>query len=218
MSLFNVNARNARLHKYIPKHGKAEDVAPAAELQFRNVTVLPSAVSAALLAEGGASEVEWSFFTGDPLVQRFFGIDEVSSTAEYKMRHMMRIDDFDDIRVVLLDKIRFRFEGGPQRIVWADFSVHIEDPTSDQGRYFHEMINRDVDLRLEQDADLVEQMLAKRKGMAVSTEVNGELDLDAKAERDAEQLQQAADALAKPARSRAPKKTAGRKAGKRKAA
>lgn len=232
MSMFSVNARNARLHKFIPKHGKAEDAARSAELQFRNVTILPSAAAAVLLAEGEGVEVEKAFFDGDPPVQRFFGIDDVSVTAEFANRHVMRVDEFDEIRVALVDKIRLRFEGGPQKLVWADFSVHLEDPSAEEVDYFHDMINRDVSLGLEQSADLIDEMLAKAKGMAVKTEVNGELDLKAREQRDAEQLAQAAEGLGKTAEiplktkrprkpapaKRAAKKPAGRKGAKKRAA
>lgn len=195
MSLFNVNAKNARLERFIPKHGKSEDAPRSAELQFRNVHVLPSAAAAVLLAEDGGKEIESSFLIGDPPTQRFFGIENVISGAEFKARHQLTIDGLDGpIRVSLIDKIRIRFEGGPQKLVWADFSAHIEDPSADEVDFFHDRINRDVNIRLEQDADLVEQMRAEAKGMAVKTE-NGELDFDGKAERHAEQLNQAAAAL-----------------------
>ena len=197
MSLFNVTAINARLHKYLPKHSKAEDAAPTSELQFRDVVILPSAAAAVLLAEEGGKEVELAFFVGDPLQQRFFGIDAVSCGATYEGQHGMRFGDLDEINVTKLDKIRLRFEGGPQRLIWADFSIHIDDPTPEEGRYFHEYINRDVRLVIEQDADLVDQMRAEKKGMAVTTEINGDLDFNANAERDAAQLQQAADGLTK---------------------
>lgn len=195
MSLFNVTAVSARLHKYLPKHGKAEDAAPTSELQFRNVAILPAAAAAVLLAEGGGAEVQNSFFVGDPSQQRFFGIDEISCGATYKGQHVMEFEELATMKVTLIEKIRLRFEGGPQKLIWADFSLHIDDPTPDEGRCFHEMINRDVHLVLKQSADLVDQMLAEKKGMAVTTEINGDLDLDGNEERDAAQLQQAADAL-----------------------
>lgn len=52
---------------------------------------------------------------------------------------------------------------------------------------------------IEQDADMVDQMRAEKKGMQVTTQVNEELDFNANAERDAAQLQQAADGLAEQA-------------------
>lgn len=196
MSLFNVPAVSARLHKYLPKHGKAEDAAPTSELQFRDVVILPSAAAAVLLAEGNGLEVEGSFFVGDIAQQRFFGIDSVSCGATYSSQHEMRFEGLDPMKVTLIDKIRLRFEGGPQKLIWADFSVHIEDPTAEEGYCLHECMNRDVRLILTQSADLVDQMLAEKKGMAVATLMNEELDIECDEERDAAQLQQVADALA----------------------
>lgn len=190
--LFNINADNVRLHDFIPKHGKAEDSVRTAELQFRNARVLPSAANAVLLGEGGGNEVVAAFFVGDPLVQRFFGIEELSCTASFKARHTLQVDDIGAIRVTLVDKIKLRFEGGPQQLVWADFSVHIEDPDADEVLFFHEMLNRDVSVRLDQSADLVDEMRAKAQGMAVSTTIppSGDLDLN-----DGEQIAKVADTL-----------------------
>lgn len=193
--MFVLNCKNARLHNFIPKHGKAEDAPRGCELQIRNAAILPSAVAAVLLAESGGTEVEAALLSGPDHIQRFWGIDSIVSSAEFANRHQAKIDHLDKIRVVKVDKIRIRVEGGPQRLFWVEFSIHIEDPTGDQVDHFHEQINRDISIALTQDADLVDEMVAKAKGMAVSTIHNGELDLDAKAERDADQLQQAADGL-----------------------
>jgi hypothetical protein len=57
LSLFNVNASSARLHKFVPKHGKSEDAARSAELQFRNVPIKPAEAAAVMLGEDGGSEV-----------------------------------------------------------------------------------------------------------------------------------------------------------------
>lgn len=193
MSLFECNAQNARLHNFIPKHGKADDAPRSAELQFRNVHILPSSAAAVLLAENGGTEVEAALFVGDPPTQRFFGIDEIASGAKFKNRHQLEIDGLEStLRCTLIDKIKVRAEGGPQRLLWADFSVHIEDPSAEEIDFFHEHMNRDVDLTLLQDADLVEQMRAEAQGMAVKTVANGELDLDGE-QRDADAI----DAVAK---------------------
>jgi hypothetical protein len=108
---------------------------------------------------------------------------------------VLRLDDLEQTRVMLLDKIKLRFEGGPQQLIWADFSVHLEDPSAEEVDYFHEMINRDVKLILSQDADLVEEMRAAKQNIAVSTTVSESGDLPLP-ERDAQQLQQAANELA----------------------
>lgn len=212
--LFNVNADNVRLHAFIPKHGKAEDAVRSAELQFRNARIMPMAAAALLLGEEGGVEVERAFFVGDPPTQRFWGIDNIHCTAEFKARHTMQIDDLDEMRVTLVDKIKLRLEGGPQRLIWADFSVHLEDPSAEEVMYFHEMLNRDVSVRLDQTADLVDEMRAKMRGMSVSTTVpNGELDLDQQAAADAERAAQVGDTLdqqnsaaAKKPAKRAPKR------------
>lgn len=233
MSLFECNANNARLHNFIPKHGKADDAPRSAELQFRNVHILPSAASAVLLAENGGPEVEAALFVGDPPTQRFFGIDEIASGAKFKNRHTLTLDGLDSVlRCTLIDKIKVRAEGGPQRLLWADFSAHIEDPSAAEVDFFHEQMNRDVDIVLSQDADLVEQMRAEAQGMAVKTVQNGELDLDGE-QRDADQLDQAAKHLEsntaevplrgakrKPVKKAAkkPAKKAGKRGAKKKAA
>lgn len=205
--LFNVNSDNVRLHSLIPKHGRAEDAARSAELQFRNAHILPIHAAAVLLGEEGGVEVERAFFVSDPPVQRFWGIEQLAVTAEFKGRHVLRIDQLGEVRVTLVDKIKLRFEGGPQRLIWADFSVHVEDPDAEEMAYFHEMLNRDVKVILTQSADLVDEMRAKAQGMAVSdvTPPSGDLPFG---EGGAEQLQQAADELSKPRKKRSQREAA----------
>lgn len=226
MSLLECNAKNARLHNFIPKHGKADDAPRSAELQFRNVRVLSSAVSAVLLAENGGSEVEAALFVGDPPTERFFGIDEIASGAKFKNRHTLEIDGLDStLRCTLIDKIKIRAEGGPQRLLWADFSAHIEDPSAEEVDFFHEQMNRDVDIVLSQDADLVEQMRAEAQSMAVTT-TQPDLDLDQQTAADKERADVFELALngptaevplrgAKPRKAKSSKKAPAKKRGKK---
>lgn len=221
MSLFSVNTKEARIHKFLPNRGKADDAPTTCEIQIRNAVCLPSAAAAVVLAEGGAEEFEHAFFgTGGSYPQRFYGIDEIAVFAEFANRHKVKFDGQGEERVSLIDKIRLRIEGGPQRIVWADFSIHIDDPDVDLVSYLHEHCNRSVSMVLTQDADLVDEMLATRKGMAVTT-IPGELDFDT-AERDAAQIDQAARGLEGAASAeiplktkRGPRKPAKKAAGKR---
>lgn len=205
MSLFSVNTKEARLHKFLPNRGKADDAPTTCEIQIRNAVCLPSAAAAVVLAEGDAAEFERAFFgdgAGSP--QRFFGIDEIAVFAEFTNRHKVKFNGEHEERCSLIDKIRLRIEGGPQRLVWVDFSIHIDDPDVELVAYLHEHCNRSVPIVLTQDADLVDEMLAKRKGMAVIT--TGELDFDT-SERDAAQLDQAASALEGAASAEIPLKT-----------
>jgi hypothetical protein len=99
---------------------------------------------------------------------------------------------------------------------WVDFSAYIEDPSADEGAHFHEQINRDVKLILKQERDLVDEMIANARGMAVSdvTPPSGDLPLDQKG---AEQLSQAATELAKPPAKKTTRRAA-KKSAKKKAA
>jgi hypothetical protein len=209
---FEVSTNNARLHKYIPKHAKADDAPVSAELQFRNVRIHARAAAAILLGEDGGPEIVDAFLKGEHFEPRFRGIKAIQSDSEFKARHKLAIDDLDTIRVESIDKIVVRVEGGPQQTVWADFSAYIEDPTADQGAHFHEQINRDVKLILKQERDLVDEMIANARGMAVSdvTPPSGDLPLDQKG---AEQLDQAREGLERQAS--APKKTSRRVAKKK---
>lgn len=226
MSMFNVNVPDAEVKHWHPKHGKSEDAVRTGELQLVNVRLLPNAASALLLAKGGASEVMEAFLAGPDASQRFWGIGEIvcsKALVQFANRHTMKVDDLDPIRVSLIDKLRLRFEGGPQQLIYADFSVHVEDPSDEETAYFHTCINRDVRLVLEQNADLVDEMIAAAQNMSVTTIYpNGELDLDGKEARDANQLGQAADHLESataeiPLRGakRKPEKKAAKKATKR---
>ncbi len=204
---FEVSTNTARLHKYIPKHAKADDAPVSAELQFRNVRISTRAAAAIILGENGGAEVADAFFAGDHDEPRFRGIKAIQSDSTFKARHKIEVDDLPKMRVELVDKIVIRPEGGPQQIIWADFSVYIEDPSAEEGAHFHEQINRDVKLILKQEADLVDEMIASAKGMAVSdvTPPSGDLPFDAKGEA---QLQQAADELAKPRAKKSAKRKA----------
>jgi ribosome-associated translation inhibitor RaiA len=213
---FEVSTNNARLHKYIPKHAKADDAPVSAELQFRNVRIHVRAAGAILLAEDGGPEIVDAFLKGEHFEPRFRGIKGIPSDSEFKARHKITIDDLDTIRVESIDKIVVRIEGGPQQIAWADFSAYIEDPSAEQGAHFHEQINRDVKLILKQERDLVDEMIANARGMAVSdvTPPNGELAFN---EKGAEQIDQVATELEKPPKKSAARRPA-KKAAKKKAA
>jgi hypothetical protein len=194
---FEVSTNNARLLKYIPKHAKADGAPISAELQFRDVRINTRGAAAVLLCEEGGAELASALFKGEHDEPRFRGIKAIQSDSNFKAKHKITVDDLDSMRVDLIDKIVVRIEGGPQQIVWVDFSAYIEDPSADEGAHFHEQINRDVKLILKQERDLVDEMIANARGMAVSdvTPPSGDLPLDTKG---ADQLQQAADHLAQP--------------------
>jgi hypothetical protein len=213
---FEASTNNARLHKYIPKHAKAEGAPVSAELQFRNVRILPKSAAAILLAEDGGTEIIEALFKGEYNEPRFRGMSEIRSDSVFKARHKLSVDDLDSMRVEQIDKIALRFEGGEQLLCWVDFSAYIEDPSADEGAHFHEQINRDVKLILKQERDLVDEMIANARGMAVSdvTPPSGDLPLDQKG---AEQLSQAATELAKPPAKKTTRRAA-KKSAKKKAA
>jgi hypothetical protein len=194
---FEASTNTARLLNYLPKHAKADGAPCSAELQFRDVRINTRAAAAILLGEEGGAEIAGAFFKGEHYEPRFRGLSDMRSDSVFKARHKITIDDLDQMRVERIDKIRMRIEGGPQQIVWIDFSAWIEDPTAEEGAHFHEQINRDVKLILKQERDLVDEMIANARGMAVSdvTPPSGDLPLDTKG---ADQLQQAADHLAQP--------------------
>lgn len=195
MSLFTINSKEARLHKFLPNRGKSDEAPITCEIQIRNAVCLPSSAAAVVLAEGDAAEFEKAFFgDGGNFPQRFYGINEIDCFAEFSNRHQVRFEGQGVERVSLIDKIKLRIEGGPQRLVWADFSIHIDDPDIDLVAYLHEHCNRDVSLMLTQAADLVDEMIANRKGMAANTTISESGDLDL-SPRDRDQIDQAAAAL-----------------------
>lgn len=240
MSVFSLNTSIAIVQRCLPNHPKAEDAPLTCEVQMRDVLCKPMAAAALatprVYGEGVAEDdkaanrmrqfIDAMFGDGKDFPDRFVGFGQIEIVHVFNAVHEVTFGDLGPHKVHRLDKIRMHIEGGHDQAVKVDFSIHLEDPPTELIAYLHERTNRSVEIVLTQSRDQIEEMIAAREGMSAPTRLpNLELDFEANASRDADQINQAAESLSESAevpiktKRKAPtKKAAGKRAAKKKAA
>ena len=128
------------------RRGKNDESVVALDIKFSVETLSAEAVAGALAARS-AGEVEQSFFAADK--PRFAGMDVIPIDREFLGKHMIQIDDLENMRCTKLWKIRvLPLVSGS---FGAEFQVTVEDPSKD---FLHKVSNlnhRTVHIKLVQD-------------------------------------------------------------------
>lgn len=211
MSLFTLNTNKAIVHRCLPGHPKAEDAVKTVEIQMRDVLCKPMAAAALAtpkiydekLPEDEKAADRMRQFVDAMFVSsskdypdRFLGFGAIEILHVFRNHHQVKFGELPEHRVERIDKIKMTVEGGHDQAINLSFSIHLEDPAKELVAYLHERTNRAVQIVLSHSHDQTEELIAEREGMAAPTQLpNLELDLEAKQQRDADQLDQAARGL-----------------------
>lgn len=246
MSLFNLNTSVAIVHRCLPNHPKAEDSPRTCEIQMRDVLCKPMAAAALATpkiydekmpeADKAADRmrqfIDAMFVSGSKdFPDRFLGFGAIEILHVFRNHHQVKFGELPEHRVERIDKIRMTVEGGHDQAIKLSLSIHLEDPSEELVAYLHERTNRAVQIVLTHSQDQTDELIAEREGMAAPTQLpNLDLDFDAKAQRDTDQIDAVAEHLTaeiplrgakrKPAKKAAkkPAKKAGKRGAKKKAA